>query len=111
MGIFDKAKDLLNEHNDKVDQGIDKAAELIDQKTGGQHTEQIEPVAHRGVAPLSANTKVPPRSNVTSRELITIRSFTIRLISLTRIARPPRALPHLFPGSDGSPVRNAGCDW
>ena len=26
MGIFDKAKDLLNEHNDKVDQGIDKAA-------------------------------------------------------------------------------------
>ena len=40
MGIFDKAKDLLNEHNDKVDQGIDKAAEIIDQKTGGQHTEQ-----------------------------------------------------------------------
>jgi hypothetical protein len=42
MGIFDKAKDLLNEHNDKVDQGIDKAAEVIDQKTGGQHTEQIK---------------------------------------------------------------------
>ena len=41
MGIFDKAKDLLNEHNDKVDQGIDKAAEIIDQKTGGEHTEQI----------------------------------------------------------------------
>ena len=41
MGIFDKAKDLVNEHNDKVDQGIDKAAEVIDQKTGGQHTEQI----------------------------------------------------------------------
>ena len=32
MGIFDKAKDLLNEHNDKVDQGIDKAADLINQK-------------------------------------------------------------------------------
>ncbi len=41
MGIFDKAKDLLNEHNDKVDQGIDKAAQVIDQKTGGQHTEEI----------------------------------------------------------------------
>jgi len=41
MGIFDKAKDLLNQHSDKVDQGIDKAAEVIDQKTGGQHTEQI----------------------------------------------------------------------
>ncbi|HEU5483594.1 MAG TPA: antitoxin [Microlunatus sp.] len=42
MGIFDKAKDLINEHNDKVDQGIDKAAEIIDQKTGGQHSEQVK---------------------------------------------------------------------
>lgn len=42
MGIFDKAKDLANEHNDKVDQGIEKAAELIDEKTGGQHTQQIQ---------------------------------------------------------------------
>lgn len=41
MGIFDKAKDLANEHNEQVDQGIDKAAEIIDQKTGGEHTEQI----------------------------------------------------------------------
>jgi hypothetical protein len=42
MGIFDKAKDLAGEHGEQVDQGIDKAAELIDEKTGGQHTEQIE---------------------------------------------------------------------
>jgi hypothetical protein len=42
MGIFDKAKDLASEHDDKVDQGIDKAAEIIDEKTGGQHTEQIQ---------------------------------------------------------------------
>ena len=50
MGIFDKAKDLLNEHSDKVDQGIDKAAELIDQKTGGQHTEQIRSSRRAGQA-------------------------------------------------------------
>lgn len=42
MGIFDKAKDLANEHNEQVDQGIDKAAEVIDEKTGGQHTDKIE---------------------------------------------------------------------
>ena len=41
MGIFDKAKDLLAEHGDKVDSGIDKAAEFVDQKTGGQHHEKI----------------------------------------------------------------------
>lgn len=41
MGIFDKAKDLANEHNEQVDQAIDKAAEIIDQKTGGQQTDKI----------------------------------------------------------------------
>ena len=45
MGIFDKAKDLLNEHNEQVDQGIDKAADLIDEKTGGQHSQQIDQAA------------------------------------------------------------------
>jgi hypothetical protein len=47
MGIFDKAKDLLNEHHDKVDQGIDKAADLIDEKTGLKHSEQIDRATHR----------------------------------------------------------------
>lgn len=42
MGIFDKAKDLLGEHEEVVDQGIDKAADFADEKTGGQYTEQID---------------------------------------------------------------------
>lgn len=45
MGIFDKAKDLANEHHDSVDQGIDKAADLADEKTGAKHTEQIDQAA------------------------------------------------------------------
>ena len=61
MGIFDKAKDLLNEHNDKVDQGIDKAAELIDQKTGGQHTEQIDQGSGAGQEGDGRNRAVSPR--------------------------------------------------
>ena len=42
MGIFDKAKDLIGQHNDKVDQGIDKLADVVDQKTGGTHGSQID---------------------------------------------------------------------
>ena len=42
MGIFDKAKDLLNEHNEQVDQGIEKLADIIDEKTGHQHSQQID---------------------------------------------------------------------
>jgi hypothetical protein len=42
MGIFDKAKDVLNQHDDKVDQAVDRAADLADQRTGNQHGEQID---------------------------------------------------------------------
>lgn len=45
MGIFDKAKDMLGEHNAEADQAIDKVADLADEKTGGQHTEQIDQAA------------------------------------------------------------------
>ncbi|HEY9292618.1 MAG TPA: antitoxin [Microlunatus sp.] len=42
MGIFDKAKDLLGDNKDKVQEGIDKAADVIDEKTGGDHIDKIE---------------------------------------------------------------------
>ncbi|MFC9690525.1 antitoxin [Kribbella sp. NPDC056951] len=42
MGIFDKAKDALGEHGDKVDEGIDKAGDLADEKTGGEHADKID---------------------------------------------------------------------
>ena len=42
MGIFDKAKDMLNQHPDKVEQGLDRAADLADRKTGGQHADKID---------------------------------------------------------------------
>ena len=34
MGIFDKAKDVLGDHVDRVDEGVDKAADYADEKTG-----------------------------------------------------------------------------
>jgi hypothetical protein len=42
MGIFDKAKDMMGEHPDAVDSGIDKAGDFADEKTGHEHTEQID---------------------------------------------------------------------
>jgi VIT1/CCC1 family predicted Fe2+/Mn2+ transporter len=37
-----KADDMMREHPDKVDQGIDKAGQTADSKTGGKHTSQID---------------------------------------------------------------------
>jgi hypothetical protein len=42
MSMFDKAKDLLGEHGDQVDQGIDKLGDLIDDKTGGEHADKVD---------------------------------------------------------------------
>lgn len=45
MGIFDnlkdKAQDLVDSQGEKVGEGVDKAGELIDDKTGGKYSEQI----------------------------------------------------------------------
>jgi len=45
MGFLDDAKkklgDAVDKHGAKIDQGIDKAAALADQKTGGKHTDKI----------------------------------------------------------------------
>lgn len=42
MGMFDKIKDLADEHADKVEDAIDKVAEVVDDKTGGKYSEHIE---------------------------------------------------------------------
>ncbi|MEV0130516.1 antitoxin [Dactylosporangium sp. NPDC050688] len=40
--IVDKAKELLNKHNDKVDKGLDTAGEQADRRTGQKYTEHID---------------------------------------------------------------------
>jgi hypothetical protein len=45
MGIGDfvnKAKDLAAAHPDQVDQGIDKAGDAVDARTGDKHVNQVD---------------------------------------------------------------------
>ena len=42
MGIFDKLKGAAGDHGDKVGQGLDKGSDMLDERTGGQHTEHID---------------------------------------------------------------------
>jgi hypothetical protein len=41
-GFMDKARDLAEQHDDKLDQGLEKAGDFADDKTGGKHAEQID---------------------------------------------------------------------
>ena len=46
MSFFDdlkgKAEDLAGEHGDKIEGGLDKLADLIDDKTNHEHSEHID---------------------------------------------------------------------
>lgn len=47
MGFIDKIKDVVGGNADKAEQVIDKAADLVDGKTGGKHTDKIEGAAEK----------------------------------------------------------------
>jgi hypothetical protein len=40
--FMDKAKNMADEHDDKVDQALGKVGDQADQRTGGKYTEQID---------------------------------------------------------------------
>ena len=44
MGIMDKIKGLIGSNKDKVVEGVDKATDVADDKTGGKYTDQLEKV-------------------------------------------------------------------
>ena len=51
MSMFDKIKDkaaeMVGQHGDKAEQGIDKAAEFADEKTGGKYSDKIDQGAEK----------------------------------------------------------------
>lgn len=51
MGFLDKAKagltKAVDQHGDKIAQGVDKAAQMVDKKTGGKHHDQLEQASEK----------------------------------------------------------------
>ncbi len=42
LNFFDKARDMIHKHDDKVDQLLEKAGDEIDKRTGGKHSAHID---------------------------------------------------------------------
>ena len=47
MGLMDKVSGLLKGKGKQVDDAIDKVADVVDDKTGGKHTDKIDSVAEK----------------------------------------------------------------
>ena len=42
MGLLDKVKGLLGGNADKVKEGVEKAGDMIDEKTDGKYADQVD---------------------------------------------------------------------
>jgi hypothetical protein len=42
MGIFDKAKDAISGQQDKVDAGVERAGDMVDDRTESKYAEQVD---------------------------------------------------------------------
>jgi hypothetical protein len=40
--FFDKVKNLADQHDEKVDQALDKIGDVVDDKTGNKYSEHID---------------------------------------------------------------------
>ncbi len=47
MGLMDTIKSALKGKGKQVESGIDKVADVVDDKTGGKHTDKIEDAAEK----------------------------------------------------------------
>ena len=68
MSFLDKAKarltDAVDQHGDKIAQGIDKAGDMVNDKTGGKHADKIDQATGKARDALDSldgrNDDIPP---------------------------------------------------
>jgi hypothetical protein len=58
-GFMDKAKDVLDQHDEQVDQGLEKVGEQVDQRTGNTYTEQIDEAVDQAQQHTGEGDQVP----------------------------------------------------
>ncbi|MEU8892465.1 antitoxin [Streptomyces sp. NPDC048442] len=42
MSIMDKVKAMLGQHSDKAKQGVDRAGDMVDQRTAGKYADKVD---------------------------------------------------------------------
>lgn len=61
MGFLDKAKSLLSQNADKVDQAIDKAGDFVDSKTEGKYKDTVNKVQEAAKKAIDDTDKGDPQ--------------------------------------------------
>ena len=68
MDLFDKAKDLVAEHDKEVDEADpDKVADVVEQKVGEKHSGQVADAADKAKGFVESSTRSPPAGGMRVR--------------------------------------------
>lgn len=60
MGVFDSIADAAKQNEAKIEEGIEKVGDLIDEKTGGKFADQVDKVqnlANEGLDKITGDDK------------------------------------------------------
>ncbi|MFE5330373.1 antitoxin [Embleya sp. NPDC056575] len=61
MSVMDKLKQMLKGHEDKAGQGVDKAGDVVDDKTQGKYSGQVDTAQDRLKDRLGRDQDTPPQ--------------------------------------------------
>jgi hypothetical protein len=62
MGFLDKIKDLVSKNADKVDTAIEKAGDIVDQKTQGKYAGAVDKVQEAAKKAADGTNEQPPQA-------------------------------------------------
>jgi hypothetical protein len=60
MSVLDKVKGMLKGHESQASKGVDKAGDLIDEKTGGKYASQVDKGQDQAKKQLGVDDQAPP---------------------------------------------------
>lgn len=57
MGVMENLKKLAGKHSDKAEEGVDKASETADNKTGGKYNDKLSSASDKAKERLDTGSK------------------------------------------------------
>ncbi|MEY9877053.1 hypothetical protein ABH931_006575 [Streptacidiphilus sp. MAP12-33] len=60
MSVLDKVKGMLKGHESQASQAVDKAGDMIDEKTGGKYASQVDKAQSQAKQQLGVDDQAPP---------------------------------------------------
>ena len=100
MGVFDSIADAAKQHEAKIEEGIEKVGDLIDEKTGGKFADQVDKVQNLANEGLD---------KLTGDDFLRWRTLAVAVLAIS-VELGLRWLGHHPPAGDRQPAQEPRAD-